>query len=104
VAEYGKQNIPKSVLTEYEFISRSTWTFFSEQAKTLQQQLISSPNLRLDYYEATESENRLKLSVILPKEQSPNHIVTNQQEKNVHLTYLRATTELPKEHHGHLMS
>jgi hypothetical protein len=78
--------------------------FFQSRQKHCNSKLISSPNLRLDYYEATESENRLKLSVILPKEQSPNHIVTNQQEKNVHLTYLRATTELPKEHHGHLIS
>jgi hypothetical protein len=37
--------------------------------------MISSPNLKVVYYKATESENRLKLRVPLPKEQSPNHIL-----------------------------
>jgi hypothetical protein len=36
-------------------------------------------------------------------EQSPNHIITNEQEKGVHLTYLQQSAEVPKEHHGHLV-
>jgi hypothetical protein len=35
VAKYGKQNIQKTTLTEYEFIFRNTWAFSSEQAKNI---------------------------------------------------------------------
>jgi hypothetical protein len=35
VAKYGKQNIQKTTLTEYEFIFRNTWAFSSEQEKNI---------------------------------------------------------------------
>jgi hypothetical protein len=49
--------------------------FFRAGKKHWNSKMISSPNLKVVYYKATVSENRLKLRVPLPNEQSPNHVL-----------------------------